>query len=228
MKAFFVTATGTGVGKTLVTCALAWQLKKRGKSVKVLKPVISGYDPENNGDSDTCLILDALGQPIEDAAIEAISPWRFSAALGPDQAAAIEGRKIDFDELVLFCRNAMTSGEDYLLIEGVGGAFVPLAGDKTISDWIAALNIPSVVVTGSYLGTQSHTISVLEAMRARELEINSIIVNDCADEPLPVKETMDALGPFTGTAKLIGLPRLRSSNQLWRDAPDELVEAVIQ
>lgn len=227
MKAFFVTATGTEIGKTLVTCALAWQLRQKGKRVKVLKPVISGYDPESPGNSDPHLILRALGEAASAAAIDAISPWRFAAPLAPDQAAALEGRSIDFDALVGFCRDAMNSGEDYLLVEGLGGAFVPLAGDKTVADWIAALDFRSIIVTGNYLGTLSHTISVLEAMRNRNLDIASVIINDYANSPLSAEENASALRPFVGHAKLLHLPKLECSDQPWRYAPGSMIDAVM-
>lgn len=233
MKALFVTGTGTGIGKTLVTCALAWQLRGRGERVKVLKPIVSGYDPDHPEDSDPHLILRALGEPPSEAALDAISPWRYAAPVAPDQAAALEGREIDFDALVGFCQNAMHSHPDYLLIEGVGGAFVPLAGDRTVADWIAALGIPTIVVTGNYLGTLNHTLSLIEAMRARGLAIDSLIINDSpiddslgenhGDRPL-MRDTIAALAPFLRDVKTSVIPRLQLSDEPWRQVPEILIK----
>lgn len=228
MNAFFVTGTGTGIGKTLVTCALARQLRQKGKSVRVLKPIVSGFDPANSEDSDPHLILRALGEPASGAAINAISPWRYTAPMAPDQAAALEGREINYNGVIEFCREAMKSNENYLLIEGVGGAFVPLAGDKTVADWIGELGIPSIVVTGNYLGTLSHTLSLLDAMHARNLEIAHLVVNDCSigdrvgdshgDRPL-MRDTLAALAPFTIDVMTSTIPQLSPSDEPWRQVP---------
>ncbi len=174
MTRLFVTATGTEVGKTLVTAALAHQLRALGRTVEALKPVLSGFDPA--GPSDAHEILAALGRPLTD--LDHISPWRFKAPLSPDVAAAREGRKIPFDDLIAFCRRAIDGDADTVLIEGVGGAFVPLDDRHSVADWIAALGLPALVVTGSYLGCLSHTIATVEAMCARNLDITALIVSE--------------------------------------------------
>ena len=224
MKAFFITATGTGVGKTLVTCALASQLKQKGKRVKVLKPVVTGYDSESSEASDTHLILEALGEPRCAAGIDAVSPWRYTAPLAPDKAAALEGKEIDFEELIQFCREAMKTDADYLLIEGIGGAFVPVAGDKTVADWIAALEIPSIIVTGNYMGTLSHTLSLIEALQVRGLKIDRLIINDCPlvgqDDTSPTQDTLRALAPFLHGIRTAQLHRLQPATEPWRQVPD--------
>ena len=79
MKTIFVASSGTGIGKTLVTAALGGQLRRAGKSVRILKPVISGYSPETHRDSDTAILLQSLECPESVATIDAMSPWRFAA-----------------------------------------------------------------------------------------------------------------------------------------------------
>lgn len=216
MKALFITATGTGMGKTLVTCALARHLLGRGKTVTALKPLVSGYDWDRAQDSDPHLILEALGEPITPEAVDAISPWRYTAPLAPDAAARREGREVDFDALVTFCREAMDSAADRVLIEGIGGAFVPLAGDRNVADWIAALDIPCILVAGNYLGALSHTISVVEAMRGRGLTVARLVINDCGNGAMALQETAVALAPFLDGVPVTLIPHLEPARDLWK------------
>ena len=64
MTTYFITSSGTGIGKTLVAAALAWQLRERGRSVRAIKPVISGFEPETATESDSGILLTALGEKV--------------------------------------------------------------------------------------------------------------------------------------------------------------------
>ena len=165
MSTVFVTASGTEIGKTFVACALIHQLRRGGRSVSALKPVATGISPETVSDSDSALLLQALGVPAADDAVAAITPWRFPEPLSPDMAAARAHASIPFDELVAFCQ--ADRGTDVTLIEGIGGVMVPLDRRHTVLDWIAALGAPALLVTGSYLGTLSHTLTAVGMLRAR-------------------------------------------------------------
>jgi dethiobiotin synthetase len=218
MKTVFITATGTEVGKTLVACALAWRLRTRGETVKVLKPVISGFDPDD-AESDARRILDCLGERPNIAAVDAISPWRFAAPISPDMAAKREARTIDFDALVGFCRNA-AQGDGTLLIEGIGGAFVPLTLRHLVADWITALDARTIVVTGSYLGTLSHTIATVQALRHRGIRVASLIVSESENSPVGLDETVEAFRHWLGGARVYGLERQPAGPAPWETAPD--------
>ena len=167
----FVTATGTEIGKTFVSCGLLRAASRRGLDLPALKPVASGYDPEAAAESDAGLLLAARGIAPDAARVAEISPWRFAAPLSPDQAAAREGREVPFDDLVAFCRQPAPA-----LIEGVGGVMVPLDAHHTVLDWIAALDAPVLLVTGSYLGTLSHTLTALAALSSQF--VAAIVVNE--------------------------------------------------
>lgn len=204
MTTYFVTATGTGIGKTYVTTLLCRQFRAEGRRVRALKPVISGFDPADRAGSDTALILNALGEPLTDAAIASVSPWRFREPLSPDMAASREGRHIEFTELVAFCR---PGGEDILLIEGVGGAMVPLTGTETVLDWMMALGAPAIVVAGSYLGTISHTLTTVAAMQGGGIAVAAVVVSESEDSPVPLAETVSAVARFLPTVEVVALPR---------------------
>ncbi len=231
VRAFFVTASGTEVGKTVVACLLCRQLRAAGARVRAVKPVITGFADDAPGGTDTALLLDAQGLDATPEAIAEASPWRFRAALSPDMAARREGRSIDFRQLVEFCRGlrddqpspkrssgfAQAGAGDVLLIEGLGGVLVPLTERETVADWIAALGLPALLVTGSYLGTLSHTLSAAEALKARGVPLAAVIVSESADSPVPLAETVETLERFI--TPVLALPRLNDTEE-WRAAPD--------
>ena len=88
MTTLFVTASGTEIGKTFITTRLVTELRGAGYRVAALKPVLSGFDPTQPEDSDTGQLLAALGVAPSAAQLDAISPWRFAAALSPDMSTS--------------------------------------------------------------------------------------------------------------------------------------------
>ena len=211
MPPVFVTATGTGLGKTFLTCALVRALRAAGQPVQALKPVASGIDPDAPEGGDTALLLEALGWRLTPDAMDAVSPWRFRAPLAPTMAARREGRSLDVDDVIAFCRRALAAAgpQTWTVIEGVGGVMAPVDDRHTVLDWMAALDPRVVLVAGSYVGTISHTLTALEVLRGRGLDPAAIVVSESGtgDEP-PLAETLDALARLTPGAPLVALPRL--------------------
>jgi len=212
MTSYFVTATGTDIGKTFVAVGLIRHWRASGRAVDALKPVVTGFDPANAEASDPGVLLAALGRPVALTEVERISPWRFAAPQSPDMAARREGRALDFDALVQFCRRAAAGHQGTLLIEGIGGAMVPLDDRRTVLDWMAALNIPLVLVAGSYLGSLSHTLTGLDAIAHRELKLKAIVVNETPDSTVPLGDTMDTLRKFAGSTPVVAMPRLPAAD----------------
>jgi len=210
MTTVFVTATGTDVGKTFVVARLVAELRAAHRSVVALKPVASGFDADYIEATDTGVLLDALDLPATPANLDAVSPWRFAAPLSPDMAAARERRAVPFDELLEFCRTPRPV--DITLIEGIGGVMVPLDDVHTVLDWIAELGAPALVVAGSYLGTLSHTLTAVAALRARGVEPAAIIVSESEEQPVPLDETTQAIRRFVGPVSITALPRHASGS----------------
>jgi dethiobiotin synthetase len=208
MSATFVTAAGTDVGKTFVTCGLIRALQARGRKVAALKPIASGFAPASAELSDSGLLLSALVRPVTAETIAEVSPWRFAAPLSPDMAAAREGRVIDFAAVVGFCRDAIAARDGALLIEGVGGVMSPLDTRHTVLDWMAALDIPLVLVAGSYLGTISHSLTALDVLRRRGLAVACLVISESAISTVPLDETRDAVARFAPGLDVVALPRL--------------------
>jgi dethiobiotin synthetase len=215
MSALFVTATGTDIGKSFIACGIIAELRRRGRRVAALKPLVSGYDDARAAESDPGRLIAALGRDLNPAELGRISPWRFRAPLAPDMAAKREGKKVDFSALVEFCRDAIDRQDD-LLIEGVGGAMSPISEKQTVLDWMVELEIPVLLVSGSYLGAQSHALTALAALRGRRLALRAVVVNESPDGVLSPAETVHSLARFARGTELLALPRL----SLW-NAPHE-------
>jgi dethiobiotin synthetase len=205
VTAIFITATGTEVGKTFVAASLIRHLRQMGRAVEAIKPVVSGFDAEHAAASDPGILLQALGFPATLPNIERISPWCFRAAISPDAAARQEDRRIDVDEVVAFCQSAIARRQEILLIEGVGGVMVPLDEQRTILDVMMALQLPLILVAGSYLGTISHTLTALDALFRRDLSVLATIVSETPGSAVPLAETVAAIARFA--EPVIGLPR---------------------
>jgi len=206
MPAFFVTATGTDIGKTFVAAGLVKILKQRGQAVAAVKPVASGYNDEDAAQSDAGQLLAAMEQPVTAENIAAICPWRFSAALSPHMAAAREGRAVDYPGLLDFTRKTVASTPGILLIEGIGGVMVPLDTKHTTLDWMAEMKLPLILVTGSYLGTISHTLTAVEALTARGLRLVTLVVNESPGSSVAHAETAQTLAARVNTP-VVTLPR---------------------
>lgn len=209
MKTFFITSSGTEVGKTFVMTLLTTQLSHAGYRVRALKPLATGFDPAHSENSDSGLLLKALGLPLNEKNLAEVSPWQFSAALSPDMAAALENRTIDFQKLIAFC--SRKTDVDITLIEGIGGVMVPLNQEHTVLDWIHALGVPVVLVVGSYLGTLSHTLSAAGMLQARGQTIAGVIVSESINQPVKVEKTAQILKRFLSPTLVQILPRLDNS-----------------
>jgi dethiobiotin synthetase len=193
MLSYFVTATGTDIGKTYITSNVIRAARQVGLDFSAIKPVLSGYDEATASSSDSARLLAAMGKKVTLRNIAAITPWRFAAPLSPDMAAAREARQIDFPTLISFCEAASEAAPDVLLIEGVGGVAVPLDDTHLVVDLISALRLPAILVAGTYLGTLSHTITAVESLVVRGIPVAAIVLNESLGAPVSLEETAAAL-----------------------------------
>jgi len=215
---YFVTATGTELGKTFSSAALLHGARAAGRSVAALKPVASGLDDDNLIDSDPAVLLAAQEIPCAWASVERICPWHFQAPLSPDMAAVREGRTVPFEDLLRFCRATLDGPADFALIEGVGGIMAPIDDRHTVLDWVAALEVPALMVAGTYLGTISHTLTALATLAARRVPVAALILSASPDSPVPPAETAAAIARFAPDLLILHVPRLTGA-EAWRRVP---------
>jgi dethiobiotin synthetase len=218
-RGFFITGVGTGVGKTLVTTILCHQLTRMGQAVSALKPLVSGFVPDDPA-SHPALILRSLGRSPTPEAIAAIAPWRFAAPLSPHLAAHREGRSTARDDLAAFCRAREAEDRDFLLVEGAGGVMSPIEPETTCLDLILRLGYPAILVTGTYLGALSHTLTALAVLQGRGAAVRGIVVSE-SRESAGLAETAETLQHFAGVdLPMYALPRLADGpEEKWRIAP---------
>ena len=194
---FFVTATGTDIGKTFVSTQKLY--KEMVGRTRIIKPIISGFK-YNDYSNDTYRILEALNIVPSKTAVEEISPWRFKEALSPNIAASIEGIEVNFMNVVNFCQKEINSAKERrenLLIEGAGGVMTPISEYKTFCDLIKELQIPVILVIGNYLGTISHTLTAISALESYKIEISKILLNCKAEDNIDYESNLSSLKNFT-------------------------------
>jgi len=212
MRAIFVTATGTDIGKTMVAAGLLRHMRAAGHPVYAIKPVITGFDAHAWQNTDPAVLLAAAGLPVTLHEVERISPWRLAAPLSPDMAARREGRTIDFAQVVEFCHDALQRHSGFVVIEGVGGIMVPLDERHTVLDWMSLLRIPLILVTGTYVGALSHTLTALEVLARRNLDVAAVAVSESAESAASLEETLVTLERFADSIDVIAIPRLQGTS----------------
>ncbi len=174
MKAgVFITGTDTGVGKTLVTTALAVCLKQRGLSIGAMKPVETGYGHEGPAGSDAARLYAAAGMTDP---VEAMSPYRFPDPLAPLDAARRAGTTIRLQKIVAAFR-ALAARHELMLVEGAGGVLVPISKQADMRDLIERIGLPVLVVGRAALGGINHVLLTIEALARRRIAIAGIILN---------------------------------------------------
>ncbi len=227
MKRFFITGSGTEVGKTLVTAAFCYQFRQSEITVGALKPLITGYEADSHWlprDTDTATIINAMGKRIDQYLVDRISPWRYRDALAPNMAAEREGKALpSVEELVDFCRESEKSELDVLLVEGVGGVMAPISNETTVLDWMVALDYPVVLVVGSYLGAISHALTAYELIKTRGLSTVLVVVSESAESTVSLMDTSQTIARFIDSPMLT-IPRLEETKDevIWQQVPDLL------
>lgn len=174
MTVLFVSGTGTGVGKTVVTAAIAALAADRGSSVAVVKPAQTGVGDDEPGDLDEVQRLGGVNDLHE--LVRYPDPLSPAAAARLSQRAPLDPAR--FYDVVLGL------GHDLVLVEGAGGLLVRFDEDgSTLADLARALHAPVLVVAQAGLGTLNHTALTLEALAHRGLELSGIVLGSWPAEP---------------------------------------------
>jgi len=206
VRGLFVTATDTGVGKTVVAAAIAAALRARGERVAAFKPVVTGADEPADPDwpPDDVLLAAAAG-----TSADAVTPLRFGPPVSPHLAAAVAGTPLDPAALrAAFAER--TAEADAVVVEGVGGLLVPLTPDYLVRDFARDLGLSLVVAARPGLGTINHTLLTLEAARNAGLTVAGVVITPWPQQPTAMEHdnraTIARLGDFD-VATLPLLPR---------------------
>ena len=206
-RPFFVTSSGTEIGKTYVTALLCRALVKRGLVPGAMKPIMSGFDAEDLSACDAGQLLEALNVPVTPDTIASIAPWRFTPPISPDMAAKRARVEIDLDDLVQYCRLGLEAPSDALFIEAAGGVMAPINDRNLMINWAQQLQFPIILVVGSYLGTISHTLTAIDTIRSRGMTIASVVMSESNVSPVPLTETAETIARYAEDVPISIIPR---------------------
>lgn len=168
---YFVTGTDTGVGKTLVSCALLQAFAARGRRVVGMKPVAAGCD---DGMHEDVRQLRAAGNI--QVGLGQINPYSFMRPVAPHLAARFAGIRISLDR-ILEAYSELNAQADIVIVEGAGGFRVPLNDEQDSADMVQQMNVPVVLVVGMRLGCLNHALLTVEAIAARGLTLAGWVAN---------------------------------------------------
>lgn len=170
-RGVFVSGTDTGVGKTVVACALVRALRARGVRVGAMKPLETGVGPE--GPLDAIALRAATGDidPLED-----VCPESLPLAAAPSVAARHAGRRLDLERIVRV-HDALRARHDWVVVEGAGGLLVPITDNLDMAGLAKRLELPILLVARAALGTWNHTLLSLEAIAARGLRLVGVVLS---------------------------------------------------
>jgi dethiobiotin synthetase len=198
MSGIFITGTDTGCGKTYVTVWLAQYLRRSGLEIGVMKPISTG----SAKDDDARYLKKKL--KLKDS-LKLINPIQLKTPLAPLVAAKLEKRKVKL-ETAIQAYHKLKKQHEIVLVEGVGGVFVPLTEKLLVVDLIKKLKLPVIIVARAGLGTINHTLLTVEALRRRKIPIMGIILNGFKGKELSEKSNAAVIGRLTKLPLLAQLP----------------------
>lgn len=190
-KGIFITGTDTGIGKTVVSCALLIKLKQSGLKVQGMKPVASGCTLTDNGlRNEDAELLIKYSSAVQEYG--QVNPYAFEPAIAPHVAAAQANEEIDLD-IILQKYNELKTHADCIIVEGVGGWQVPLNASQTVADLALTLKLPVLLVAGIRLGAINHALLTYEAIQQSGLDCLGWVANIIDGEMVNSDETIDAI-----------------------------------
>lgn len=213
-RGLFVTGTDTGVGKTRISAILAYLLKQRSLLLRPRKPVESGCMRGEGGliPADAAILQAAVGS---DELLARMCPYRFESALSPERVAALADKRLTLDEVAAVCRQGVADS-DFLLVEGAGGFYSPLASGVLNADLAVALSLPVLLVVSDRLGAINQTLRTVEAIKRRGLTLAGVILNQVTAVIDPHMDNATALSRWLGEPVLsTGYYEVDSAQPVW-------------
>jgi dethiobiotin synthetase len=172
---YFITGTDTGIGKTLVACALLRAFSRQGLRAVGMKPVASGCTSNTQDDrnEDVAALLSASNVCMP---VDLVNPFCFGPAIAPHIAARQTGAAISLAR-IRDCYSSIADKADRIVVEGAGGLLVPLNEREDFGDLVQELGLSVVLVVGMRLGCLNHAFLTAEAIHNRGLHFAGWVAN---------------------------------------------------
>lgn len=196
-----IVGTDTGVGKTWTGCALARALRRSGRRVVAVKPMETGCSVAPTETEDGVALARATGQTDPSQALV-----RLRDPVAPPEAADREGRRIDFDEIVVRIRGYAACAE-ITLVEGAGGLLSPLTWERSAVDLARALDARVLLVAADRLGTISHTSMALKVLELNRFDPLGVVLTAPEQPDASTGSNAAAISRLSGCARLVCAPR---------------------
>jgi dethiobiotin synthetase len=196
---YFVAGTDTGVGKTLISCALLHGFAAQGRRVAGMKPVAAGCD--DDGQNEDVRQLRAAGNvPV---GYGQINPYCFVPPIAPHLAAQRAGVIVQFSRIAASYKE-LTAQSDVVIVEGAGGLLVPLNDEQDSADLVKELGLPIILVVGMRLGCLNHALLTVEVIASRGLVLAGWVANVVDADMASIEENVAVLQQRIG-APLLGI-----------------------
>lgn len=209
---YFVAGTDTGVGKTVIAASLLAAAKQLDKRTLGLKPVAAGCELSVVDGSEQWVNEDAMllrEYSSERLPYSQINPVALKRPVAPHIAALEEGRGIQLQRLVGFCRGALMTPSDLCLLEGAGGWRVPLNPREYMSGLAVELKLPVVLVVGIRLGCINHALLTVEAIQRDGVALAGWVGNILEADMPALEDNLNCLktlipAPLVGVVPYLG------------------------
>ena len=209
MNSFFVTGTDTDVGKTCVSASIAKHLRDIDVDVGVMKPFASGYKASSNSVSEDVEILMKYSEVTDP--IDLVNPYYFEIPTSPYDACKQLNLEIDISKVIESYKQ-LTSIHDVVIVEGIGGIMTPISKNYFVSDLISDLQLESIIVTGSKIGTVNHLMLTYEHARQKNLKLKGFLVNQNVSDGYELSNLKHQIFGLTGNKVFGAIPFQKSFN----------------
>jgi dethiobiotin synthetase len=210
VRGLFVTGTGTGVGKTVLSASLLATMAAAGERVRAHKPVVTGLDePPGEWPPDHELLARIAGM-----APEEVAPLRYGPAVSPHLAAELAGERVEPERIAATANAALRTADSRgatLIVEGVGGLLVPLTDGFTVRNLAVRLELPLLIAASPGLGTINHTLLTLQAARTAGLEVCAVVLTPWPAQPSAMERSNRDTIARLGDVEVATLDRVSST-----------------
>jgi len=207
MKSLFITGTDTDVGKTYVTAGLAVTLRKMGVDVGIMKPFAAGTPQKKGFKSEDVEILSKAAQISDPENL--VNPQFFKMAASPYTASQKLKVKVKIPN-ALSSFKKLSKLHEMILVEGMGGIMTPIMKNYFVANMIKEMNLPTVIVTRTKIGTVNHTIMTCKMCEQFNIPIKGIIINNFDSNGYAVSILKRDLQKLTGVKVLGTLPYIEN------------------